>query len=285
MKPAAASLQTMPTTTPSKPIADTFERIEDKFLVPKIHQSDLKKLILQYLDASYVDANTQFTLIESLYFDSDNLDLFQHHFSKMDKRYKMRVRRYGPNGNWSNGVAFLEAKCKSNGICTKQRFMITQGDYQRLLTGGAIEFNAELLKVNPKTDPKKLRKRVEEINELITTFHLGPQVSLVYKRLAYERDNLRMTIDEDIQFTTFKPVSPRKASEIKHQDLWTLADAMGRRFSNREYMVVEVKHTGLIPTWFEEFIGKVGVSQTSFSKYCWGMANLIEEASSFLGGN
>lgn len=259
-------------------VSDSFVRIEDKFVVSKQYLNSLKEVISSHLDASYIDTATHFTMIESLYFDSEKLDLYQNHFTKnSEKRSKMRIRRYGPNGKWSAGVAFIEAKSKANGVCTKQRFKISQDDYARLQAGKTIEWSEELIALNYKTTPSQLRQRVGEINEMITTYNLRPQLSLVYKRLAFEKGNLRMTIDEDINYTVLNDVSHKLAGYIKHQNYWEKASTMKNKFSNENLVLLEVKHAGSIPEWFGKLSKDLSIEKGSFSKYCWGMTRVVSE--------
>ncbi|MFN8370726.1 MAG: VTC domain-containing protein [Bacteriovoracaceae bacterium] len=87
-----------------------FNRIEDKYLVKMDDLNTVLKSLYTHMDPSYLDDVTQFTLIESLYFDSDNLDFYKHHFMDLTKRYKLRTRRYAPNGIWSTEASASRIK-------------------------------------------------------------------------------------------------------------------------------------------------------------------------------
>src|SRR5262245_56004628 len=100
---------------------DKFVRIEDKFLLPSVYENILIQTIAGHMQPSYASSGTDFTLIESLYLDSDNLDFYQDHFTKTSGRAKVRVRKYAPNGVWASGDAFVEAKFKDLEVCTKER--------------------------------------------------------------------------------------------------------------------------------------------------------------------
>lgn len=263
-----ASSQTAP--------ADSFTRIEDKFVVPLQHANKLFKLLFNHLELSYFDSGTQFTLIESLYFDSDHLDFYQHHFQQRDVRLKLRIRRYAPNGQWAQGTAFIEAKQKSNGVSKKERFTIGDHEVQRLKEGKTIELRPQIFIMNSKMDPGILTEKVEAVNAAITQYKLRPEVSIQYRRLAFEKNGLRVTVDTDIQAEISAAVDQSAVGEIKQQDIWANALAMKSRFSNAENVLCEIKHSGQRPKWFDEFMVGINVNETSFSKYCWIMTNVLD---------
>ena len=133
---------------------DSFERTEEKFLVPLALEEEIKKNILMHLRPAYPDSQSKFTLIESIYFDSDRFDFFQDHFSSLDKRYKLRLRRYATNGIFGKGPVFLEAKSKTRrglkNISAKKRFGLDGKNFEELLRAKTICFTSELRAANPK---------------------------------------------------------------------------------------------------------------------------------------
>lgn len=257
---------------------DTFLRIEDKYLIPKSQEELSLKVIGTYMEPCYVDDSTQFTLIESVYFDSSKFDLFKDHFRKLDKRYKLRIRRYGPNGVWSQGFAFLESKCKSAGISTKMRFVIGETERLALMLGQTINISPEFRALNSNIEESALQERVGQINEMILRLELVPQVQVRYRRHAFEKDGFRVTFDKDVNVKNLRPINQAAASNIKKENIWSTATQLKNQYSSDKQIIMEVKHAGAKPIWFDEFMKTMGIMQTSFSKYCWGIAHLIEGA-------
>jgi hypothetical protein len=68
--------------------------------------------------------------ITSLYFDTEQFDVF--HRKGSFGRSKYRIRRYG-----ESGVAFLERKLKTRGLLTKRRSIVKLNELQRLEDNGA----------------------------------------------------------------------------------------------------------------------------------------------------
>lgn len=83
---------------------------------------------------------------------------------------------------------------------------------------------------------------------------LVPLVAVRYRRIAFEWDRLRVTVDRDLRFHAVGSGTP-----------WTIGDCIGRK---RGY-VVEVKCDGAFPAWLRPVLGE-GRSQ-KFSKSRWAL--------------
>jgi SPX domain protein involved in polyphosphate accumulation len=260
-------------------IPDQFIRIEDKYVVPVSYEQSLKDLIASHLKPSYIDGGARFTLIESVYFDSDRLDFFRDHFSQAETRHKLRIRQYAPNGVWSEGLAYIEAKTKTRGISSKERLSLDPGSHSIILTGGLMRVTAALRRKNPALSSKKIQDRVSAINALIEKHRVRPHLAIQYKRFAFEEKNLRVTLDREVMFRTLSRIKSLTALEIKGLPLWTKANAYAHKFSSDRALIVEVKHLNGRPPWLEDFMASIGLKCTGFSKYCWGVSNHIEKVS------
>src|SRR5687767_9605868 len=100
-------------------------RIEEKFIMPARLKPSLLEALERNLKPNYPHPGTRFTLIESIYFDSDALSLFREHFTSPLKRFKLRTRRYGPNGLWSLNDALIELKAKEGRVTRKLRTRVS----------------------------------------------------------------------------------------------------------------------------------------------------------------
>lgn len=83
-------------------------RVDTKFVM---HEREMFE-ILQAVSSKYNVLDAEGSRIHSyrtLYFDTDNLDMYTHHHNDWQNRYKVRCREYV-----NSGVAFLEIKRKTN---------------------------------------------------------------------------------------------------------------------------------------------------------------------------
>jgi SPX domain protein involved in polyphosphate accumulation len=260
-------------------VISSFSRIEDKFILPQKFLPEFRSLVEDHLDRSYGVKEADSSLIQSIYFDSSTAEFFQHHFQKLVKRAKLRIRRYGLNRVWDNAIIFLECKYKINGTNSKYRFLMSQDCLDRFYRDGEIVVTSELLLANPTMKPESLVRRVKEVNQLIQHFHVRAQLNVEYKRLAFEKGDLRITIDQNLNAVMLGEITQDAARRIKHRDYWLQALLMRGQFNDQDQCLVEIKHHGNHPAWFDQFLQERGVSQSHFSKYCWGMTQVIDRAS------
>ncbi len=264
---------------PADARAETFVRIEDKFLIPRERSLELFELLESNLEPSYPQAGTQFNLIESLYFDTENLDVFRSHFQQLESRFKMRIRRYATNGEWKDDAVHLELKAKEMGVSKKARFKIGPTECSILSLGQRIPLSLELVRRNQKLGALTLLKRMSRINSLVSRLSLRPQGRITYLRRAYERDNLRVTVDDQIRYQILAPTPASTREEILGAPIWGTAQAMRSGFRKQDHLILEVKHRGQIPEWVTRFTESVGTQKTSFSKYCFAISDHLSEAS------
>lgn len=253
---------------------ESFVRIEDKFVIPKTHLPALLNLLNLNLKPSYFEAGTEFNVIESLYFDSESLKVYQDHFKSGANRFKLRLRTYAPNGKYpvETEPVHLEMKQKSDGVCRKFRFKVGPAEKQELLQGKPIPPAMALRKKKA-----TLRERVLQVNATIGFHKLRPQARITYQRLAFEKDGLRVTVDDKITAEILTPVDAAVCSLVAQSDGFRKAKAMIERYNGGEVVIVEVKHSGTIPTWISEFFATSKIKTASFSKYAYAISRHILE--------
>jgi SPX domain protein involved in polyphosphate accumulation len=251
--------------------ADSFVRIEDKYLVRQQLAGELFRLLESRLDLSFPDPSTQFTLIESRYFDTDGLDIYKTHFSTLSQRFKLRVRKYGPNGNWREDSMHLELKAKQLGVTEKHRFRIGPEESALLEEGNPIPLTRALRHRNSRMEAKTFLRRFEAINDVVQNYRLRPSCRIQYRRKAYERDGLRVTVDDGIEVQLLSPIRVDVARQIIRDPLWERASEMRQLYLSEDCIVVEVKHPGQSPQWIQDFMASAGAAKASFSKYCFGL--------------
>lgn len=244
---------------------ERFTRIEEKFFLPAHLRESFLALVETQLPASYPHETTRYTLIESIYFDSQDLRSFTDHFDQLPYRFKMRSRRYGPNGEWEksdNSTVFIELKTKQETISDKFRTKIKPYELKNLQNGGRIEANE--------------KKSAIKINQVMDECRLSPSAKIVYRRFAFEKDSVRLTVDDQVQFSPEFNLSAQLAAALKSKTWWPTAEQMSQDIFNQGMSLVELKHFGQSPAWLQNYMQENGLQFTSFSKYCYSMANLIK---------
>jgi hypothetical protein len=179
----------------------------------------------------------------SLYFDTDNGDVFHRRGSF--GRSKYRVRRYG-----ALPYVFLERKLRKPGILVKRRTTIAIEDMSRLADDGAeADWPGDWF-----------HRRV-----LLRQIH--PVCQLSYSRIArFARTTegpVRLTLDDDVRVTF--------AGEAR------FSDDPGRLVL-ADHMVLELKHRQHVPAIFKQLVETFTLEPQRASKYRLGIAALGESA-------
>ncbi len=149
-------------------------RVDTKFIMsPAVLMSVLAKHSDEY---KVVAVNNKVSLsYETIYFDTDNLDMYKEHHNGKNHRYKVRYRKYAETGD-----KFIEVKEKINNRTNKER-----------------------LRVNDFTYPiaKGLERIVHDYTPYLAN-HLEPKLSTKFNRITLINKTAceRITIDLDINF-------------------------------------------------------------------------------------
>jgi SPX domain protein involved in polyphosphate accumulation len=256
-----------------------FRRFEDKYIIPKSLRKELVKTLEENLKVDYPDKNTKFNLMKSMYFDSSNLDMVQHHLSKATDRFKLRTREYAPNGKLhKTDFTFLEIKAKHDNITDKFRIKVPKDVMESFTKGAPLTADAKLVKMNPNIGVADLVKRVADINQALELFHLRPSCETQYVRHAYTDGTandagLRVTFDEGVQYKVLDVIPTGISNELsKGNEENCHLRGMVERYSPNDNIIVEVKHHGTIPDWLTKFINDHKLEKTNFSKYCYSIA-------------
>jgi SPX domain protein involved in polyphosphate accumulation len=246
-------------------MVESFQRIEDKYLVPREKATELMALLEQHLEPCYLEPGTRFNMIESVYFDSESLKIFQEHFVNKVSKYKIRLRRYGPNGVWpqQGEDTHIEMKLKAGGVSNKFRMKLGSTEISYLERGRKV----------PLAVKKKVRtqERLGQINEVVARDNLQPLCRVTYKRRAFERDGFRVTIDDRIQAEFLRDIQPTIRSTVLKKAFINKAKEMRQRFTSGDFVVVEVKHSGSMPAWIRSYFTELGCEPVSFSKYAFSI--------------
>jgi SPX domain protein involved in polyphosphate accumulation len=267
----------------NSPEQGTFARFEQKYFLPKENAAQFKDEILKHMSPSYPKAGTKFTGVESVYFDSPDFKIYQMHFSTQQKRFKIRARRYAPDGILDDNSVHLELKSKEAGLSRKTRFQISLGELKTLSYEGIMPSSSRsLMARNRGLTARRLGERIDQINALVSQNELRPSCIVRYRREAFEGEALRLTIDDQIDFESARRFPEIRSIFRSNSALNEAAGRMRSTFQGGDYLLVEVKHPGTVPAGLTDILLTNGCRKAKFSKYCYSVTNALlrEEKSS-----
>jgi len=171
--------------------------------------------------------------ITSLYFDTEQFDVFARNGSF--GRTKYRVRRYGPSE-----IVFLERKLKTGGLVTKRRAAVEVEELRRLAPEEA----------DPGWPGFWFHQR-------LIARRLRPICQITYRRMARvsmtNYGPIRLTLDYDVQ-------------TLPVRELAFETSAPGTVLSAGE-VIVEMKYRVDMPVSFKELVERFGLNAKRVSKY------------------
>ena len=178
--------------------------------------------------------------LSSLYFDTEQLDVFRRNGSF--GRSKYRIRRYG-----QSPTAFLERKLKTRGLVCKRRSPVRLDELKRLVEAEPVSgwvgswYHERLL----------LRR-------------LQPMCQIAYHRTARVGANghgpIRLTVDQGLRAQPAQGLS--------------FADPAGGQLVADGFAIVELKYRGEMPVLFKELVEQFALNPKRISKYRVALAGL-----------
>jgi SPX domain protein involved in polyphosphate accumulation len=220
--------------------------------------------------------------ISSVYFDSDNMDLYKERIKRSEGAQLFRVRWYGDKPR-NDEVIYLELKthheCWINNKSVKERVGIVQRNMLTLmdiLDGQWTSDFAKTLVIEASPDDSEAEIEAStalllEIRALFCRLELRPCVRTSYTRAAFQsstNNELRLTIDRDI--TVIDETS------VRNEGSWCIEDKDNvpiHSFLKVPYSVFEVKQVsgGLGPIFLEELQESNAIVEApKFSKFLTG---------------
>lgn len=178
--------------------------------------------------------------ITSLYFDTEQFDVF--HRKGSFGRSKYRIRRYG-----EAEVAFLERKLKTRGLVSKRRSAVQLSELE-LLTCPEANRHWKGYWYHQRLKIRQLRPICE------ITYHRTARIAMTSSGLS------RMTLDDGIRAV---PLARLMFDGSAHGQLLL-----------KDQMIVELKYRSEIPALFRGMIEQFGLTPQPVSKYRLAAARL-----------
>lgn len=216
---------------------EVFKRVEKKYMLNHNQYFEFMNKIKNYVKE---DKFSNY-LICNIYFDTDNYDLIRSSIEKPVFKEKLRLRSYGVPQK--DDLVFLEIKRKFKGTVYKRRISAKLKDVLEYINNG--------------NDEKIIKGQIfKEIDYFMKLYKPKPKFYLSYERFAFignEDENLRITVDKNIQYRTF--------------DLNLSLGSYGEGLIDKNKYLIEIKTGSSLPIWLVNILSELEIYSKSFSKY------------------
>lgn len=256
-------------------------RTEDKYFLSRKYLEDVVSELSDRLALGDIDTDTRYCHNRTIYLDDKDLSSFRDGISKKLPRMKVRIRQYSPNGLGWEKVAYAEFKIKDEDSESKKiRVRIPAEKIDELCNGGKIVIDENLININRDLERRVLENRVNAINGNIARKGLRKQIEIRYERRAYTGKEIRITIDDNLQFFDATPIDENvKKCIIEDHDWYDFLQPY-LLASWDDPLILEVKLGEDTPNWVKNLLKRVDAQKQSFSKYCAGIISQMKTSAS-----
>lgn len=237
---------------------EIFKRYELKFHITRAEHEALRERILPRMTYdTYGDPEGKYNIV-TLYYESADKKVYYETMNRLRFRQKLRLRVYDQVD--LSSPAFIEVKQKFGRVVNKRRTMIPLGQAYEVLSQ---PYNEELIQQVDASNPQILREALH-FKDL---YDLKPATVVSYDRQAFsgvhesEKD-LRVTFDYNLM--------------CRSDDLGLENGPDGFRFTEYDFVVLEVKVSNSVPFWLARILSELNFVRQGFSKFCSSI-DLLEE--------
>jgi hypothetical protein len=218
-------------------------RVENKYFFNQQDLYSLKKLLNHVMIIDPNSVNSEPYKISSLYFDSEYDDDLTEKLDGVRYREKYRVRIYNDNLKFGK----FEIKRKIENTIFKSSLVLNEDQ----INLASINNTSFLLDSD---DTAYAHARMKYKN-------YSPKTIITYDRLAYTLpfDNIRVTLDLNM-----------RTHDFADQNGLQKALGKGVRIAPKGFEILEVKYTGILPSFIAECLSHFNLSKTAISKYSAG---------------
>lgn len=258
------------------------ERIEKKYQVG-ISQSEVADLwrdLRSFLRPYGLAPAQDITSVGSIYFDNKDCDLLR--YSLFGRLMIVRLRTYEMYGRPPEPITeyWVEVKTAADERRKKRRFPLTKSALLDFLEGRDIG-ESVFDYVRHSAEPNGIRDLYHQTQETILSLGLKPTLLVIYKRVAFQSEVERLSIDWDVQYYDV-------SMNGFDYDSWKYLVEKPAGRANK--VILEMKYLqGGIPGWFSELRRRYPIWNREYLKPIEGMGFLFQgplkhhkEANSFL---
>lgn len=227
----------------------TFKRYEIKYLLTRSQKQAILQAMQPYMKLDKYGRTT----IRNIYYDTENFRLIRRSLEKPIYKEKLRVRSYKEAA--PDDKVFVELKKKYKKVVYKRRLTLSEKETMECFESGA---------------PLPVNSHIADEIEYFRAFYqnLRPAVFLTYEREAYyalDGGDFRVTFDENILY--------------RDHDISLCGEVYGTPLLNGGETLMEIKTAGGLPLWMTHELDKLGIYQTSFSKYGAAYTDMLKRSS------
>ena len=245
------------------------DRIERKYQVG-ISESEVAGLwrdLRSFLGPYGLAPVQEITSVGSVYFDNKDCDLLR--YSLFGRLMLVRVRSYETYGRPPEPITeyWVEVKTATDGRRKKRRFRLTKSALMEFLEGrvageGVMDYNRH------DAEPDVIRELYRETQETVFTLGLKPILLVVYKRVAFQSEVERLSIDWDVQYH-------HVATNVFDYDSWKYLVEKPAGKSDKVILEVKYLHGG-VPAWFHQLPPRYPIRRREYLKPIEGMGFLFQ---------
>jgi hypothetical protein len=222
-----------------------FQRYEKKFVLSATQFEKILPTIKRYMRFDPYCKEGQTYHLRNVYFDTADHQLISQSLLKPDFKEKLRIRKYGQQGDQSN-IVYLEVKRKIRGIVTKRRVALSLIEIDAFMHQGILPDRNEYFD----------QQILKELHYLTTIYALKQAIFIEYDRLAFfDRDDQEFRVTFDQQIYT------------RYDNFDFESHVQGVPLLEKNTVLMEVKVGEAMPLWFAKALARQRIYLNSFSKY------------------
>jgi hypothetical protein len=209
----------------------------------------------------------EITSVGSVYFDNRDCDLLR--YSLFGHLMLIRLRTYETYGRPPEPRAgyWVEVKTAADERRKKRRFQLPKSALYQLVEGG--EPGESIFDFNKNdADRDLVFDLYRDTQETIVTMGLRPLILVLYKRISFQNDLERLSIDWDLQYYYV-------TKNVLEADSWKYLAVPPQGKSDT--IIMEIKHLqGDVPVWFTELQRQYPIRRREYLKTLEGMSFLFQ---------
>ena len=244
------------------------DRIEEKYQVG-ISEKDVAPLwrdLRSFLEPHGLAPVQQITSVGSVYFDNRDCDLLR--YSLLGRLMLVRIRVYEVYGRYPQPISefWVEMKTARDGRRQKRRFRLDKSALRDFLAGR--EPGESVFSWNQHgADRGHLRDLYRESQETVLTMGVSPILLVACKRVAFQSEVERLSIDWDVNYYN---VTPTVFDYYSWRDLIEPPDGKAQK------VILELKYLqGDVPEWFPILQQRYSIRKREYLKPIEGMGFLF----------
>jgi SPX domain protein involved in polyphosphate accumulation len=252
------------------------ERHELKYIIPYTYVEPISRFIAPYCQLDYYSelADNSFYNVNSLYFDTHNLEFLQKRLYGAYSRMNMRVRTYGDG---TKAPYFMEIKHKKGAIVKKYRATANEDEWPYILTDPGYQI--------PDNEQGKNLANKKLFLRLATAYAIEPKILTCYRRRAFFStvdEYARVTMDIDLQCHQEEQYNIVVGNKMCNYDNETIY--ANNTFTNANVILELKSNVGAVPVWMLDLIQSFNLIQEGFSKYLnSSLITHYDNGSSYMG--